>query len=519
MNSKKLIKSTGIVAISTLSSRILGFVRDVIIANVFGASRELGGFFIAFRIPNLFRRLVAEGSLTISFIPVYTEYLENKGKDEALKLAQKTLSILIIVLLCIVSIGIIFSPYIVNIFAYGFDDIEIINFTVYMNRLLFPYLFLVGIVAFSMGYLNSNRVFFAPAFSPVLLNVGFIIGALLFTKFFEKPLIGLVCGVLFGGILQLLLQIPYMIKHGFKMKISIDFKHPGIRRIFKMIAPAVFGIAVYQLNILINTAYASTCEEGSIPYLYYCDRLTELILGIFIVSIGNVILPEMSRFAASKDYKALKEMYRKAVLVSLFLAVPASAALIIIGYPLLNVMFVRGSFTNVDALNTFKALKYAALAVPSLAVLRISTPTFYSMEDTKTPVYSAVAALIVNIVCGYYLKNTILSYAGLSLSISIAAFVQVTILVIFLHKKIGNFGFRKIFSELLKIVVATIVMSLVIFYLKNMVDWDGGKFISKILSLLLIIFTGGGAFFIVCWIVNLEEFKFLINTFFKRLKH
>lgn len=511
-NTKNLARSTGIIAFSTLLSRVLGFIRDVLIAAVFGADRRLDGFFVAWRIPNLFRRLVAEGALTISFIPVYTEYLETKSKKESLELAQKTFSILTAVLIFLVAGGIIFSPWIVKIFAIGFEDQNIIDFTVIMNRWLFPYLFLVGVVAFSMGYLNSNRVFFAPAFSPVLLNVGFIIGALVFTKFFEEPLYGLIAGVLTGGVMQLLLQVPYLIKNGFKLKISFDFQHPGIRRIFKMLGPAVFANAVYQLNILVSTAYASTCGSGSITYLYLCDRLTELILGIFIIAIGNVILPELSRYSVNGDFVSLRRMYSRSVSISLILALPAAVALIVIGFPIINVMFVRGQFSFADAQNTYKALKFGAVAVPLLAVLRITTPTFFSLKDTKTPLIAATASFIVNAVAGYFLKETYLSYAGLSLSVTISVFVQIIILSYFLHTKIGNFGFKKMITDIAKISISSAIMGITIYYLSVQINWEVNSFMYRLLYLAFIIVFGCFIYFISCLFLKVPEIKYVINT-------
>jgi len=445
-----LIRSTGIVAFSTLASRILGFIREMLFANYFGATGSTDAFFVAFRIPNLVRRLVAEGALSISFIPVYTETLVKEGDEEAMALARKTLSILALAVTGLIILGEIFSPEIVGIFAYGFDDTEKINLAVELTRIMFPFLFFVSFVAFSMGVLNSHKHFFAPAFAPVLLNVGIITGIMFLSRFFKEPLHGVALGVILGGLLQLFLQFPYLVKSGFRMKFSIDFKHPGIRKIFRMMGPALFGIAVYQINILMSTILASLLPAGSISYLYYSDRLTEMVLGIFIVSIGNVILPEMSRMSAEDNIDEVKDLYSRSVRAALFMAVPSAVALMTLGYPIISVIFMRGEFTAPDVGMTFRALFYASIGIISVSILRITTPTFYSLKETRAPVVAAAVAFVLNISLGYVLMNTELKHAGLSLANSVAMTVQMVILFIFLQKKLGTIDVRSIFLAAVK---------------------------------------------------------------------
>lgn len=513
---KSLIKSTGIVAASTLISRIMGFARDMIIAGIFGASAFLDGFWVAFRIPNLFRRLVAEGSLTISFVPVYTEYLVTKGEEEALALAQKTLSILLLVLLSIVSLGIIFSPEIISVFGYGFTDPGQISSTISLNRIMFPYLFFVGLVAFSMGYLNSHKYFFAPAFAPVLLNVGFITGALILKNYFENPLYGLALGVILGGIMQLILQIPYMIKTGFKIKISIDFKHPGIKAIFRMIAPALAGIAIYQVNILMSTVLASMLPAGSISYLYYSDRLTELVLGVFIVSLGNVILPELSGFSASSDFKKLRDLYSSSIRSALFIAVPAGIALMVIGFPIISVLFMRGEFSLYDTAMTYRALLYAAIGIAPVSIIRITVPAFYSRKDTRTPVIAAGISFIFNISLGYLLMQTSLKHAGLTLALSMAATVQMLVLLISIQKKIGAIDIRQIMASFMKNITAAAAMALVIWPISSGTDWAGDPLLSRILSLVITIIAGGATYFIACIILKSKEALFIKDMIIRK---
>lgn len=511
MAAQSMLRSAGIVMLSTLTSRVMGFVRDMIVAACFGASASLDGFFIAFRIPNLLRRLVAEGALTISFIPVYTEYLVNRGDREALELAQKTLSILLVVLASLCALGIVFSPEIVRLFAYGFTDEAALALTTDLNRIMFPYLFFVGLVAFAMGVLNSHGYFFAPAFSPVLLNVGFIVGALFFRKLFDEPLHGLAWGVIFGGVLQTVLQIPYMAKSGFRLRFSIDFKHPGIRSIFRLIAPAVFGIAVYQINIFMSTVLASMLAPGSISYLYYSDRLTEMVLGIFIISIGNVILPEMSRVSARDDLGALKLIYIRSVRAALFLAVPAAAALMAAGLPIVSVLFMRGAFTAYHAEMTARALFYASIGIASVAVLRITTPTFYSLKDTRTPVVTSAVSFVLNIGLGYVLMRTPLAHAGLSLANSISGTVQVGLLLWWLFRKIGAVAARPLVVPIVKYCLASGVMVAVILLVAGGVDWMNDPFARRVLFLALVVASGGAAYLLACLALGLEEMRYIVD--------
>ncbi len=513
-----LIRSTGIVAVSTLTSRILGFIRDVLFAGFFGASASTDAFYIAFRIPNLLRRLVAEGALTISFIPVYTEYRVKRGDDEALKVAQKTLTILIVIITVLVSLGIIFSPQIIRLFAYGIDDPVILSLATTLNRIMFPFLFAASFVAFTMGVLNSHGFFFAPAFAPVLLNVGIISGILFSGKFFSEPLYCVSIGVLGGGLMQILLQIPYLVRSGFRMKISFDLNHPGIRKIFSMIAPALFGIAVYQINILMSTILASQLPSGSITYLYYSDRLTELVLGVFIVSIGNVILPEMSRMSATDDFEKLKNLYLSAVKSSLFLAIPASMALMTVGFPIVSVMFMRGSFTPQDAALTYKALFYSSIGIASISILRITTPTFYSLKDTRKPVIAATISFVINISAGYVLMQTPLKHGGLALANTISVTVQMVILEVWLQKKIGTIDRRMILLPLLKCITASAIMCGTVLFVSSFFNWTESALGVRLAALLLVIFSGIAVFSLACRILRVDEFMYVYQRIKKIIR-
>ncbi len=513
MENPSLLRSTGIVALSTLASRVLGFVRDMIVAGLFGATGMLDGFFVAFRIPNLLRRLVAEGALTVSFIPVYTEYLVARGEHAALELAQKTLSILLVLLCAMVALGIVFSPEIVRVLAWGFGDAQVIALTVDLTRIMFPYLLLVGLVAFAMGVLNSHRCFFAPAFSPVLLNAGMITGALFLSGLFSQPLEGLAWGVVLGGVLQAALQLPYLARAGFRMRFSFDMGHPGMRKIFGMVSAAAFGTAVYQVNILMSTFLASLLAPGSISYLYYSDRLTEMMLGIFIAAIGNAVLPEMSRITALDDTATLRRLYARAAAASLFLAVPAAAGLMAAGGAVVPVLFMRGEFTAFHAEMTARALFCASLGIVPVALLRITTPVFYSLKDARTPVLAAAASFALNITLGYALMNTQLRHAGLALANSLAAALQAGILLGLLGRRIGGMPWREMLVPAARFLAAALGMAVPVRFLYRQADWYDDPLGTRVFFLVLLVCAGGVLYFIICAVLGAGEVRLLWNRF------
>jgi len=512
-----LYKSAGIVALSTLCSRVLGLVRDVLMAAHFGAARTADVFFVAFMIPNLFRRLVAEGALTISFIPVYTETRINDGDVESERLAIKVMTVQSIAIILIIIAGIIFAPQVMYIFFGRGDSAEVFTLSVNLTRLMFPYLFFAGFVAFAMGYLNSRERFFAPAFAPVLLNVGMISGILFLTNFFDEPIYGAAIGVLVGGALQLAMQVPFMLKEGFRFSISVDFKHPGIRKIFRMLTPALFGIAVYQINTVVSNVLATMISEGSVSYIFYTNRLTELVLGVFIVSIGNVVLPEMSKLTAMDEKNKFRKLFADSVSSALFLAVPATAGLVAAGIPIISVIFMHGRFSYNDVLLTYNSLVCASAGIVFISALRIATPAFYSMKDTKTPVISASVALFINLVLGYILMQTPLKHAGLTLANTISAVVQMLILMTKLEQKTGGIDISGIMKSFAKFSFSALLMSGAVWWITSFTDWENAGACEGILSLMVAVTAGGAVYFLSCYVMRAEEVIFFIDRIKRRL--
>lgn len=500
-----IAKSLGTVALATLASRLLGLVRDLLMAAYFGAGKVADIFFVAFMLPNLFRRLVAEGALSVSFIPVYTGSLVKNGKDKSGRLASDVLVIQTFCITLIVASGLVLAPRLMSVFSDEGMSPEMWLLAVNLARLMLPFIILSSFVAFAMGYLNSHGVFFAPAFSTVLLNMGMIFGIVVLGRFFAQPVYGAALGVLLGGMLQVLLQVPYMIKHGFRLTMSFNFRHPDVVRVFSTMLPAVFGIAAFQINALISNLLAAMIDEGSVSYIYYTTRLTELVFGVFIVSIGNVMLPEMSRVraveetgdkntgarASAESSPDLNRILARSVSAALYVAVPAASGLVAAGLPVVSFLFMRGHYTYHDAVMTYRSLVWAGAGLIFMASARVMIPAFYAFKDTKVPVFSAVISITLNLLLGYLLMHTRFGHAGLTLAGCIASLAQSLMLLFFIVRKPGIDFTTGAAMHLFKIIISAAVMGLAVFYASGLADWQYSP--GHVRGLLLVIVICGGA--------------------------
>src|SRR4030043_913062 len=341
----KITKAATTIGMGTLLSRILGFLRDMVIAHFFGAGMAADAFFVAFRIPNLWRRLVGEGSLTISFIPVYTEYLTQRSEKETRKVPHVAFTIAGVILLILTVLGILFSPILIRIVAPGFIQIpEKFELTVTLNKIIFPYLFFMGLFALCMGILNSYRHFFAPAIAPIFLNISMIVSVFLFYHTFKVPVMTLALGVLAGGVTQFLFQIPFLYKRRITFRFNFNFQHPAIKRIGLLMIPGLIGTAVYQINVFIDTIFASFLPSGSVSYLFYADRLMEFPLGIFAMAIGMASLPSLSALVSQGKMEEFKETLSFTFRLTAFISIPAMVGLIALKTPIINLLFQRGVF-------------------------------------------------------------------------------------------------------------------------------------------------------------------------------
>jgi putative peptidoglycan lipid II flippase len=406
----------------TLLSRISGFVRDTIIAVMFGAGVATDAFFVAFRIPNLLRRLFAEGAFSQAFVPVLGEYRGKHGEEATKALAGKVLAVLAVFLFIVTLVGIVAAPLVVYLMASGFaKDGDKFALTVAMLRICFPYILFISLVSFSAGLLNTWGRFKGPAFTPVLLNLSFIGFALLLAPRMERPIVALAWAVFFGGLAQLLFQIPLLKRIGMLPRPRWDPKDEGVIRILKLMGPAALGVSVAQISLLINTQIASQLGDGAVSWIYYADRLMEFPSALLGVALGTVLLPSLVRHHASDDQRAYSRLLDWGLRITLLLSLPAALALAMLATPLIATLFWHGdAFTQHDVFMTRNALVAYAVGLAGLILVKILAPGFYAKQNIRTPVKVAIVTLVVT-----QLLNAafvpFFRHAGLSLAIAVGA--------------------------------------------------------------------------------------------------
>ncbi len=436
---KSALRNWGTVGGLTLASRIAGYARDIAVAYFLGAGHHSDAFYVAFRIPNLLRRLFAEGTLSSVFIPVFTEHIKKEGGRSAQKAFSAVLTALLCALALVTVAGIVFAPQIVRLFASGFDG-ETFELAVSLVRVMFPYILFVSFAAVSMGALNSVGHFFAPALSPLLFNLAFIAGLVFFQGRWGNPAVAAALGVLAGGALQSAFNIPFLKSRGLAPGLGGVFLYaPLLKKIGVLMLPQIFGVAVYNLNIIVNTQYASHMESGTVSYLYFAERLMEFPLGIGAVAIATVLLPRLSAHAAGRDMEGFRKDYKNLLKMTFFITLPALAGLAALAFPICSVLFERGEFTNSDALFSSQALLGYSAGLWAVAGIRLTAPAFFALQDTKTPVRAAGVAFIINIALGYALGFQLeLKHTGLALASSASAAVNFLILLHLLNKRAGG---------------------------------------------------------------------------------
>ncbi len=461
----RVTKAAGIVGSATLLSRIFGFLRDVVIAWLFGAGLASDAFFVAFRIPNLMRRLFAEGSLSISFIPVFTDYLTKSGREEAFRLAGSAMRVLSTLLVILALLGILLSPLIIAVIAPGFiASPEKFDLTVLLTRIMFPYVFFICLVALAMGILNALGHFAAPALAPVLLNVAMIASVFLISPRMQHPAIGLAIGVLIGGFLQLALQVPFLIQKGVCFWKKTVWLHDGLKKVGRLMIPAIFGAAVYQISILIGTLLASLLPQGSVSYLYYADRLVQFPLGVFAIATATAVLPSLSRQASAGDDAALRDTFAYAMRLVFFITLPAMVGLIVLREPIVALLFKRGAFDTDTTAMTASAVMYYGMGLWAFSAVRIVVSTFYALQDTRTPVKIASIALVVNVILGIVLMGP-MRHNGLALATSLSSMLQLVLLIMVLRERLGRLDWQGISRSVGKTLAGSAAMGVAVWWL------------------------------------------------------
>lgn len=511
---KSIAKSAGIIGFATFCSRILGFIRDVVIARLFGIYVYAQAFVIAFRIPNLFRDLLAEGAANAAFVPVFSEYAAKENKEEFWKVANTVLNLLLVVLMAIVLLGIVFSPLIVRLIAPGFiQDPYKLETTIRLNRIIFPYILLISLAAYATALLNSLKHFTVPAFAPCLLNISIIIFALAFGEGIK----GLACGVLLGGILQLSIQIPVLYKKGFRLRLFRRFRHRAAGSIGRLMLPRLFSSGIYQLNNFVDSIFGSLAwivGEGGVAVLYFSYRLIQFPIGIFSNALSQAILPTFSTQALDNHHEKLKLTLSWGLRATFFVLLPASCGFIVLALPIVSCLFGGGKFDPDSAQLTANALFFYSIGMFAYGGTKILQSCFFALKDTVTPTKIAVLTLAINIALNYVFMYPF-KIGGLALATSISGISSFLVLFFILKKKLGDFDIKRIAVSFVRISVASVCMGLVCLCVFRL--GSNGLNLNKFVNLGIALVSGALSYIVFCFIFGVSEMKELWKWVEKRM--
>jgi len=468
----QLLKSTTLVSLMTFMSRIVGFIRDMVLAQMFGAGAGIDAFLLAFKIPNFMRRLFAEGAFSQAFVPVLSEYRARQDHASVKLLIEKVFGALSVVLLVVSFLGVIGAPWVVRLFAPGFSTGDVrFGLACHLLHLTFPYIFLISLTAFAAGIQNTYRQFAMPAFTPVLLNISLILAAWFFSPYFKEPVEALAWGVLLAGVSQLCFQIPFLAKLALLPRPRWDWQDPGVRRILRLMVPALIGASVMQINLLVDTIFASFLPVGSLTWLYYSDRLLEFPIGIFGVALATVVLPHLSEEYAQNSHQGFSASMDWALRWILLIGIPATVGLAIMAGPMLATLFQYGHFSAHDAIMAARSLTALSLGLVCFLAVKILVSAFYARQNTKFPVKVAMVAMLTNVVLNALLIGP-LAHAGLALASSLSSVLNVVVLLVaLLRQKIyvpleGWAGFG------LRILLANVLMGAILWwFVPEMAEW------------------------------------------------
>jgi putative peptidoglycan lipid II flippase len=462
--SVRLARSAGLISVATMASRVLGVAREMVLAAFFGASggMEMDAFNVAFRIPNLLRDLFAEGAMTAAFVPTFTRTLTTAGREAAWRLGNLVINALLVITGLLVAIGILFASPITRAFAPSFAGTPgKLELTTQLTRIMLPFLSTLAVAAAMMGMLNSLRRFFIPALSPAMFNVATILCAFLLVPVLPgvgwSPIVAIAIGTIAGGVGQIAVQWPVLRKEGFRYRPVLDFKDPGVIEVLRLMGPGTLGLAAVQINVFVNTYLATSQEQGSVSWLNYAFRLMYLPIGLFGVSIATAALPEIARRANESDSIGMQRTISSALRMMLMLNVPATVGLIALAHPIVALLLQRGHFTPHDTDATAAALLFYAPGLLGYSAVKIASPSFYSLGDSRTPVTVSVAAVLTNLTINLLLVR-VMGYRGLALGTALAAMFNAGMLLWLLRRRLGGLDGRRVSVALIKITVASAAM-------------------------------------------------------------
>lgn len=504
-----LLKALAAVSSMTLLSRILGFVRDTVIARAFGAGAMTDAFFVAFKIPNLLRRMFAEGAFSQAFVPILAEYKNRHGHAATKTLIDQVATALTLVLVAVALLGILGAPWVAFISAPGFRaDADKFALTVTLLRITFPYIVFISLVALAAGILNTHSKFSVPAFAPVLLNVAMIAAALWAAPYFDPPVLALGWGVALGGVLQLAWMLPHLKKLDLLPRPVRQFDDPGVRRTARLMAPALLGVSVAQISLLINTIFASFLDTGSVSWLYYADRLMEFPAGMLGVALGTILLPSLAKHYADDSPAEYSKLLDWGLRLTLLLALPAAVALAVLAVPLITTLFHYGAFSALDVGMTQRALVAYSLGLLGLILVKVLAPGFYARQNIKTPVKVAIFTLVATQLMNLTFYRP-LGHAGLALSIGLAACLNAGLLLHLLKKhhiyqpQPGWLGYG------LRVALAATLMAAMLFYAMGEPGWWlAAGFLERLVRLSLLVSGGVALYFAALGLMGFRPRQF-----------
>jgi putative peptidoglycan lipid II flippase len=519
-------RNAGVISLAVTASRVLGLVRDQVFAALFGAGLQYDAFLTAFRIPNLLRDLFAEGALSAAFVTTFTQVQQTKGSEEAFRLSNRVATALMLVLSAICVVGWIFARSIVYWLAPGFYDVPgKAELTIHLTRIMIPFLLLIALAAKAMGILNARNKFAIPAIAPVFFNLGSVIGGL-FLGFTVGPSLGLspiegmAFGTLVGGFLQFAVQWPSLRRAGFRYRPMLDFYDPGVRQIMRLMGPAIIGTAAVQINVFVNTNFASEIVDpatgavlnGPVSWLSYAFRFMQFPIGVFGVAIATAALPPLSRSTSNPDYVEFRQTLAHSLALVFLLCIPSAVGLVVLGRPIVALVFEHGKFTSFDTVQTANALAAYSLGLAGYAAVKVLSPAFYALNDARTPMLISVGSIVVNFVMNSLLVGPF-GHVGLAFSTSTVALVNFLLLAVFMRRRLGRLGGRRLAATVFRVIAASCAMAAGAWFASELLSWLPLRGLGlHLLQVSAALALAAVIFYVSCRLLGVEELDDAVNA-------
>jgi putative peptidoglycan lipid II flippase len=522
-NKKTIARSAAVVSVAIMCSRLLGLVREQVFAGLFGAGFAYDSFVVAFRIPNLLRDLFGEGALSAAFVTVFSAYDSKRSKEETWQLASNVFTFIAVLLSLLTLLGVYFAGPIVSLLAPDFSLVAgKIELTEKLTIIMLPFLIFISLSAVVMGILNTKGHFFIPALASSFFNLGSIIGgtalAFILPGYGYPAITGMAIGTLIGGVMQLGVQLPSLYSIGFRYKPRLNMSDPGLRKILKLMIPATIGLSATQINIFINTNFAASCAEGSVSWLNYAFRLVQLPIGLFGVALSIAMLPLLAKQAAKKNLPEMRETMATSLTMVLALTLPATLGLMVLSEPIIRLIFEQGAFSAEDTLATAQTLSLYAVGLFAYSANKVLVPAFYAIDRTRYPVIASFMAIAVNIAI---INATIDSFQHLAIAMSTSCTMILNFFFLFivLHLKLGDLPLKKMFSGLVKIILATAGLTLLLFISLSVLKSPlSGNKMSQLIAVLAIIASAAAFYGLMLYLLRLQEAMMFVNMLRKKIK-